>query len=564
MAKVHGGQLVVEALKKEGVSHIFSISGGHIAPIYDALIDSGIKLVTTRHEQAAVMMAGGWARSTGKTGVALVTAGPGFTNAITGIADSLLAGAPVVCFGGAVATDMSDRLDLQELNQMDVIKPITRWARQVADIRRIPEMVHTAFRQARGGAPGPVYMEVPADVLGTEIDDAVLPKVGPLDRPRPGLGPDETNKVMDMIRVASKPVLVVGSGVYYANGVTDLVRFVDKTGIPTFTTGLGKGCISDEHKYCYGPSLAIRPGAALTALVGSDLIILVGTRISLFFAHGKIFNPAAKMIHLNIDPNELGRNRIPDLGLVADAGQALRQLAEAATGAVKPESFAAWRAQLDEAHKKAMEFFKPQVENNSAPIQPLKLCKELDTALEPDDILALDGGDTQVWMGMVRRNLKPGKTLDSGLFGCLGVGIPFAISAALAHPDKRVHALIGDGSLGFNFMELSTAMCLGVNITVVVNNDAAWGMCKHSQILKYGPGRVFGTEIGDVPYHKMLEALGGWAVEVDKPDRIRPAIDKARERGGVTMVNVHVAQGVISPGSVALANIGKKGGGFGG
>ena len=438
MAEINGGRMVVNALEKEGVTHVFSISGGHIAPIYDALLESNIKLVTTRHEQAAAMMAGGWARTTGEPGVCIVTAGPGFTNAITGMADAHMACTPVVCIAGTVATDMNDRLDLQDLNQLDMMKPITNWARTVIKTARIPESIHEAFKQARGGSPGPVFLEVPADILGRKIEDSKVVPAEPIARPRPGLAPEELDKVVEMIRSSKKPILIAGSGVYYARGAEDLVRFAEKAKIPTFTTGLGKGCIRDDHPLGYGTSMALKPGAAIAALTQADLIFLLGTRISLFFLYGRVFNPAAKMIHLNIDPMELGRNRVPDLGLVADAGRAVSQLADAAEGEIDPAAFDEWRATLDQAHKSAMEFFRPQVETDEVPMHPLRLCKEVEDFLGPDDIMALDGGDTQIWMGMVRSNFKPGTTLESGLFGCLGVGIPFGIAAALANPDRNM------------------------------------------------------------------------------------------------------------------------------
>lgn len=562
MGKVKGGKLVVDALKKEGVTHIFSISGGHIAPIYDVLLDSDIELVIARHEQAAAMMAGGWARSTGQVGVALVTAGPGFTNALTGIADACMAAAPVVCIAGAVSVDMADRLDLQDLNQLDVVKPITNWARTIRTTGRIGEAIHEAFKQARNGPTGPVFMEIPADVLGDEIDEEDVVPSKPIERPRPGLAPKEIDKIVEMIKAAKKPVLIAGSGVHYGDGSKHLVDFAEKSGIPTYTTGLGKGCIPDDHPMCYGPSLVIRPGSAMNALTQGDLLIMIGSRISLFFAYGKILNPAAQFIHLNIDHREIGRNRTPDLGLVADAGRALEQLAAVADGNLDPKAFEPWRAELDTAHTNALAFFGQQLGDAEMPMHPLRLCKELDEFLGEDDILITDGGDTQVWMNMLRKNSKPGHTLESGLFGCLGVGIPFGMAAAMAYPEKRVFVITGDGSVGFNFMELQTSLCKNINLTVVINNDKAWGMVKHSQMLNYGPDRCCGVEIGDVPYHKMVEALGGNGVEVDKIEDIKPALEDAVKRGGVNMINVNVRPNVISPGSIALAQIGKKGGGY--
>lgn len=558
MTKVHGGQMVIRALHEEGVSRVFGICGGHIAPIYDAMIDSDISLVSTRHEQAAVMMAEGVGRLTGRPGVALVTAGPGFTNALTGIADAKLANAPLVVISGSVATNMEDRLDLQDLNQFDVVKPLVKWARRVIDPARIPEAMHEAFKQAGMGSPGPVYLEIPADILGTRVDETHVKWGRRMISAKPAADPDSVREVIELVRKSQRPVLIAGSGVWYSRAFEPLKRFAEASGIPTMTTSLGKGCLPDNHPLCCGPSLAIRPGAAMAALTQTDLLILVGTRISLFFLYGKIFNPSAKLVMINIDPAEMGRNRPADVPIVADAGKALTQLADSASGSLKPESFAPWRETLKKAHDSAMAFFAPQLANSNVPIHPLRLCKELDDFLNEDDILALDGGDTQIWMNMVRSNKQPGKTLESGLFGCLGVGLPFAIAAKLTYPDKRVFVIIGDGSLGFNFMEMHTALTNNLPIVVVVNNDHGWGMVRHSQMIAYGKERCFGVELGDVPYHKMAETLGAWATEVKRPEEIRPALEAAVKSGKPALINVQTQPGVISPGSLALAAIGKK------
>lgn len=563
MGKIHGGQMTIKALQEEGVSHIFGICGGHIAPIYDAMIDSDVALVSTRHEQAAVMMAEAVGRLTTRAGVALVTAGPGFTNAITGIADAKMACVPLVVIAGSVATNMEDRLDLQDLNQIDVVKPLVKWAKRVIDPSRIPEAIHEAFKQASTGSPGPVYLEIPADILGTPVEEQKISwgkKVTPIN---PSADTKAVEEVVKLLRISKKPILIAGSGVWFAHGEEELKNFAEKTCVPIFTTSMGKGTLPDDHPMCFGPSLVIRPGSAMTALTQADLIILVGTRISLFFAHGQIFNKSAKMVMVNIDPTEMGRNREIDIPIVADAKKALAQLAETATG-IDPEMFAQWRAQLKKAHEDAMAFFKPQLENDNVPIHPLRLCWELEKFLKEDDILVLDGGDTQVWMNMVHKNSRAGGTLESGLFGCLGVGIPFSISAKTMHPDKRVFLIIGDGSVGFNFMELHTAVANNLPIVVVVNNDHGWGMVRHSQMLAYGKDRCFGVELGDVPYHKMAEMLGIWATEVTQPAKIREALEEAVASGKPALINVQTQPGVVSPGSMALASIGKKEGVLGG
>jgi acetolactate synthase-1/2/3 large subunit len=352
--------------------------------------------------------------------------------------------------------------------------------------------------------------------------------------------------------------VIAGSGVWFARASDDLIAFVENSGIPAFTTSMGKGTIPDHHPLCFGPAFGVRPGAALAAMLGADVTLLIGTRISLFFAHGKIFGPSVRLIQVTIDPEEIGRNRHIEVGIVGDAHEVLKQLLDAARGKLKPDKFKAWKDQLEKSHAVGLAGFKAQLESDQIPIHPVRLCRDLDQALGEEGILAVDGGDTSVWMGMVRTYRKPGYTLESGLFGCLGVGIPYAVAAQLAHPEKRVAVIIGDGSLGFNFFEFGTAIRLGLPIVVVVNNDKSWGMVRHSQQLRYGMDRTIGVDLGNVPYHQMLASLGGYGEEVNSPDQIKPAIERAFESGKPALINVITEREIISPGSYALAAIGKK------
>jgi len=558
MAKFHGGKMVVKALEEERAPNVFSIGGGHIAHISDALIDSDVVLYGTRHEQAAVMMAEAQARITGRPGVALVTAGPGFTNAVTGVANAFMAGIPLVVIAGVVPTTMVGKLDLQEMDQHSVIKPIVKWSRRVENPERIPQAIHEAFLRARHGKPGPVYVEIPTDVLGTEVDESYIEWGKPLDPRPPAADPEAVEEAADMIASAKKPIIIAGSGVHFAGGAENLKRFAEGSGVPCFTNSLGKGCLPDAHPICFGPSLPIRPGPALFAITQSDCVILCGTRVNLFLGHGRLFKQDAKIIHINIDPEETDRNRPADLALIGDCARALDQLAKALAKKISPNDLAGWREELAKAGEQSLAFFRPQTESDQVPIHPLRLMKEVDDFLTEEDILVIDGGDTLVWMNMVRTNHGPGRSIESGLFGCLGVGLPYAIAAKLACPDRRVFAMVGDGAIGFNFMEFHTAVKLGLPITVVVANDQAWGMVRHSQQLRFGEDRTPGTDLGYVPYHKLVEALGGHGEEVKEPGEIRGAIERAANSGKPACVNVMVERDIVSPGSVALAAIGQR------
>jgi acetolactate synthase-1/2/3 large subunit len=558
MADLTGGQLVVRSLQREGVELLFGICGGHIAAIYDALKDSDIQLVSTRHEQAAVMMAEAGARLTRRPGAALVTAGPGFTNALTAVANAKMAGVPLVVMAGCVATDMVGRLDLQELDQLKVIEPLVKWARREANPARIEEALHEAFAQARSGAPGPVYLEFPADTLSSKIPEGASYPARPAALSRPAGDPERVAEVVRLLENCERPLLIAGSGVWFGDGMAALQKFAESSGVPVFTSSLGKGCLSDDHALCFGPSLPLRPGAAIPALTRADLVLLVGTRVSLFLVYGRMFAPTAKLVAINLDQAEIGRNRPVEVGIVGDAGRVLEQLTQAGAGRVKPSAFAAWREELQKAEAASKQAFKAQEESEAVPIHPARLAHEVAQFLGPDDIIAFDGGDAQIWMGMARRFCRPGHTLESGLFGCLGVGLPYAVGAQLVYPNKRVVATMGDGAMGFNLMELHTAISLKLPIVAVIFNDRAWGMVMHSQTLLFGKARQFGVELGDVPYHKLCEALGGYGEEVKEPKEIRPALERAFASKKTAVINVAIDPEVISPGSFALAAIGQK------
>ena len=560
MDKIIGGRLAAEALIERDVDYIFSLSGGHITPIYQFLENSKITIFDTRHEQAAVFMAEAWARMTRKPAVAMVTAGPGFTNALSGIASARLSNTPVILIAGCVGLESVEKLDLQDMIQLPVIAPMVKKAFVCQVAERIPEYIDMAFRAAMSGRPGPVYLELPCDLLNATIDPAKVKKMHtrleskPVDR-------KNTPKIVDLLKAAKKPVVIAGSGAWYADAGEELIEFVEKTGIPAFTAGAGRGVISDTHPLCFESSLAIRPGAAMMALLSTDLVLFLGDSLSLFYIFGEIFPASAKFVQVDILPDEIGRNRTVDLGIVSDIKSFLAELndilEEKAIGATLREQFQPWVETLRSAEKDSKDQAKSMWECSTLPIHPMRLAKEVNDFMNcEDDIVVADGGDTATWMGMTRTVRKGGTYLDYGLYGCLAVGLPYAIAAKLKNPDKRVLAIMGDGSTGFNFMEYHTAIRKKIPIVVVISNDQAWGMIMHSQQLRLGHHIPEGTELGWVDYHKMVETLGGFGICVEKPEDIRPALEAAFASGRTACVNVKVDPSVISPGSVALANLG--------
>lgn len=557
MENVTGGKIAADALIQRGVTHIFTLSGGHITPIYQYLENTKVNLFDTRHEQAAVFMAEAWGRLTRKPGVAMVTAGPGFTNALTAIANARLANSPLVLISGAVGIESLEKLDLQDMRQAPVIEPMVKKALVCHKTERIGEFVDMAFRVASSGRPGPVYLELPVDVLNASVSPDAVKVTSTSISSRPA-DPAQCEEIVSMIRRAERPIIIAGNGTWYSDAAKELLEFAEISGVPVFTSSLARGAVSDLHRLCFESSVPVRPGAAMFAAMGTDLVILLGARMSLYYIFGDLFAREAAIIQVDCEPEEMGRNRSVELAVVGDIKAVLRGCKEVwLSSEERGPGFETWRASLREAHQNGKELFRAQWESDGEPIHPLRLCREINEFLDgEEDIVVADGGDTQVWMGMTRTARKAGRYLDSGLYGCLGVGIPYANTAKLLYPDKRVCLITGDGSVGFNFMEFETSIRRGLPIVVVISNDLGWGMIRHSQELKIGHAIEEGTFLGRVDYQKLVEALGGRGFLVERPRDIRPALEEAFSCGKTCCINVLTDPTTISPGSMALANLG--------
>ena len=537
MAMVSGGVLAARMLKAEGVEYIFSLVGGHIYALYDACLDEGIKIIDVRHEEAAAHMAEGLALVTGKPGVCVVTAGPGFTNMITGVANAAVANSPIICISGHSPLGEFDTGSLQDMNQIDVIKPLTKMARTIYQTERIADYMAMAFRHAVAGRPGPVYLEIPMDVFFNQVDDAKIQM--PEDyrtMSRPAGDPADIEKAVDLLNNAERPVVVVGSGLWWSQAHEELRAFVEKSGIPVFTRNNGRGAVSDEHPLCLGAS-------ALSGLFKADVALIVGTKFEYTLAHGK-FPPELKIIRVDIDPAAIGRNRGIDVGIVGDAKNVLQQLGDG----VKSASHDEWVEALSQSKARREEKYKPYLESDNVPIHPLRVCGELRKFIDEDTIVSIDGGDIAVFGSMMLPTYAPGQHLANGAstFGCLGVGIPFALAAKLAMPEKKVIVLCGDGSFGLNAMEFDTALRHDLPIVCVLSNDGCWGMIRHGMEDLYGADRMVGCDLPQRNYEKVVEALGGHGELVTEPADIAPAIERAFESGKPACVNV-LTDPAVSP-----------------
>jgi len=563
MGKVLGAKLAVDALLAKGIDYIFTLSGGHITPIYQFLEDTDITLMDTRHEQSAVFMAEAWGRMTRKPGIAMVTAGPGFTNALTPIANARQANTPLLLISGCVGVSACEKLDLQDMSQAPAIEPMVKKALVCHTPSRIPEFIDMAYRHAISGRPGPVYLELPVDVLNEEVDEPFMPPLNTVSTSRV-VDLDGAEKLMDMIKEAEKPLIMAGNGAWYSDSGDELKTFIESTNIPMFTMGMSRGMVPDDHPLCFESSVGVRPGGGLVAQSSTDLIIFLGNRISLFYMFGMLINPGAKIVQVDIEGTEIGRNKNITLPITSD----IQALLKVMNGIVARDNlsdglkdkFTGWIGEMNAAHEMGKSIEQANMESDNVPIHPLRLASEVNNFMnQENDVVIADGGDTQIWMGMTRTANHPGCYIDSGLYGCLGVGLPFANASKLHKPDSRVCLIIGDGSVGFNFMEFETALRKKLPIVVVCANDQGWGMIRHSQELRLGHAIPDGTWIGEVPYHKMVEALGGVGYYVTEPDQIQAAMKEAFDSGKPALINVMTDTTTVSPGSIALANVGAYG-----
>jgi acetolactate synthase-1/2/3 large subunit len=372
---------------------------------------------------------------------------------------------------------------------------------------------------------------------------------------------DKARELLRWLAESEKPMLIAGSGAWYSDAGEELTRFIEATGVPIFTAANGRGVVSDTHPLCFEGALAIRPGSGMHAGMNADLVLVLGNRLNLFCLFGNTYNPQARMVQVDIKPEEIGRNRKIDLPIMSDIRALAAELNELVEreglGAGLRERFSPWTDELRRAHAEGKANAEANWRSEAVPIHPMRLAYDVNEYMDrEDDIIVTDGGDATTWIGMSRTMRCAGHYLDYGLFGSLGGGIPYANTAKFLFPGKRVLLFTGDGSMGFNFMELERAITKGISFVVVIANDLGWGMIRHSQEVRLGRAIEGVTELGRIDYHRFVESMGGVGFLVEKPEEIRPAFDEAFASGKVACINVMSDPTAVSPGSIALANVG--------
>jgi acetolactate synthase-1/2/3 large subunit len=533
MADLTGGQLVSAVLRGAGVRHVFTLCGGHILPIYDGCVSDGIRVVDVRHEQAAAHAADAYARLTRSIGVALVTAGPGVTDAVTGVANAHAARSPVLLIGGAAPLGLRGRGALQEMEQVALLRPITKGSWSVVETRQIPEVLTTAIRTALAPPAGPVFVEIPVDLLLTTIEDRFAPiPTGYRHRTRAAPDPDALVRVERLLADARRPVIIAGSGVYWDDAAASLAAVAEAAGVPVVMNGAGRGTLPGDHPNACAQARGF-------ALAHADLVLVLGAVLDFRLGYGQppTFAEDVRVVMVDGDARELGRNRPLEIGLAADIDLTLHGILEtlpkAMAGQVEP-----WLNAVREREAEGRRTLAELAASDATPISHYRWAAEIARAVTPETIVIGDGGDV---VGCVSRFVplaRPGQWLDPGPFGCLGVGPPFALSAKLLHPDRRVLLVAGDGAFGLNGMELETAVRFGAPLTCIIGNDGGWGQIRNPQLSFFGEARAVATSLPSTRYDLMTEALGGRGALITHPAEIGPALARALASDEVWCLNV--------------------------
>ena len=540
---VTGGHLVARALEAEGVEAIFTLCGGHIIDIYDGCADAGIRIVDFRHEQSAGHAADAWTRLTGVPGCAVVTAGPGVTDVVTAVANAWRAQTPMLVLGGQAPLQQAHMGALQEMDHVGLMRPITKFATTVYQTQRIPEIIGMAFRQAYSGRPGPVFVEIPVDVLFAAVPESAVIDPGQYRSPGKVFGDARlVEEAARLLQQAERPAVLAGSQVWHCRGVAELRAFAEAAEVPVYLNGSARGTLPPDH-----PLLFVR--SRREALARADAILVVGTPFDFRLGYGKRLAADAKVIQVDLDYGELGHNRGVDVGITGDAAAVLGQFT-AALGRGKGRT-RAWLEHLRGVEQKGLEADLPLMNSNAVPIHPLRLAKEINDFLTRDSIFIGDGGDVVTISAGVIKTHQPGQWLDPGPLGTLGVGMPFAIAARVAFPHKEAFVLFGDGAFGLNGFEFDTAVRFNLPVVSVVGNNAAWNQIRYGQIARYGAARGgIANLLAPTRYDRVVEALGGHGEHVTEPKHIRPALERARASGKPSCVNVMIDPDVYSSGTI--------------
>ncbi|MBS7608878.1 MAG: thiamine pyrophosphate-binding protein [Thermoproteota archaeon] len=564
MARITGGEVLKRCLVQEGVKYIFGVPGDQLYPLLDAIYkDKRIEFITMRHEAAAAHAADAWARMTGQPGVCIGTVGPGAANLIGGVYPAFADGIPIIVITAQNQTWRSypDQGSQQGLDQLTLFKAVTKWNAVVSHWKRIPELTHWAFRAALSGRPGPVHLDFPSDVLfqteeETEVEILSQKSYRAVEKPVGSAA--LIDQAARMLVEAKMPLIHAGGGVLRSGASKELIELAEYLQAPVTTSMSGRGSIPEDHPLCLIPAA---PGnGAIVAQAEADVVLVVGCRLGALDMWGKPpawgESPKQKVIQIDIAGEMIGLNRPVDLGIVGDAKPVLKALLEAVKRYALPRKENPLLQDYKRLEKMWLENFEDMSRLDTVPIHPLRVVREVREFFPRDAITVVDGGNTAVWCFYLNRVYEPNTYLScvSGDSGHLGAGIPYAIAAKLANPERQVYCITGDGAFGLNIQELETASRLQLPIVFVVLNDCAWGMIRAGQTLFYSR-RHIGVDFSDIRYDEIARGMNCYGERVIEPSQIKPALQRAVDSGKPAVLDVKIDREVIPPDFTVLASI---------
>ncbi len=539
----HGGRLVAKRLRAHGVTKLFTLSGGHLFSIYDGCREEGIDIVDVRHEQSAVFAAEGWAKATREVGVCALTAGPGVTNGMSGMASAHQNGSPVLVLGGRAPAFRWGQGSLQEIDHVPFVAPVTKSATTVPATAEIPALVDSALREAAEPPTGPTFLDLPLDQVFMEAE---VDADAPAERPDPSsLGAADgtaSKRAAELLRGASRPVVMAGTGLYWARGEAALERLCEELSIPVFLNGLGRGCVPADHPMFFSRARG-------TGLKGADVALVVGVPMDFRLGFGGSFGEDTEIVVIGSSPPSRAHPRQVAAELYGGVAGTLDALRSAAGGG--PDR-SAWMATLSEAENERRAGEQADLADARSPLHPMRLYYELSQVLDRDAVVIGDGGDFVSFAGRMIETYEPGCWMDPGPYGCLGSGPGFALAAKLAHPDRQVCLLLGDGAFGFSGFEFDTLVRHGVPVVGVMGNNGIWALEKHPMEFLYGYSVAADLQ-PECRYDEIVRTLGGHGELVSRPDDLRPALERAFASGKPALVNVLTDPSVVYPRQANLA-----------
>ncbi len=534
-AGVHGGRLVAKRLKAHGVTKLFTLSGGHIFSIFDGCREEGIDIVDTRHEQSAAFAAEGWAKATRQTGACALTAGPGVTNGMSAMGSALQNGSPMVVLGGRAPAMRWGQGSLQEIDHVPFTAPLTRSAATVDSTAGIPAAMDAAFAAAAGPPSGPAFLDFPLDHVFMESEADADAPVHALDhRALPAAA--GTERAIELLRGAQRPVIMAGTGLYWAHGEDALRSLAEELRIPVFVNGLGRGCMPADHELAFSRARG-------QGLKRADVALVVGVPMDFRLGFGASFGEDTQIVVIDSARPDRDPAREPAAELYGGVPATLDAIRDGAGGGPDRSE---WVAALRETETEKRAGEQDELTDERAPLHPLRVYHELAGMLDRNAVVIGDGGDFVSYAGRVIETYEPGCWMDPGPFGCLGSGPGYALAAKLANPDRPVCLLMGDGAFGFGGMEFDTLVRHGVPVVAVMGNNGIWGLEKHPMEFLYGYS-VAAELQPECRYDQVVEALGGHGELVQRPDELRPALERAFASGRPALVNVLTDPSIAYP-----------------